>query len=295
MRYDPDRARTTSIGWSDPRTYAGELMWPERFSEKVVSRLEKRLGSWRASGQLQQAPEPAGGGLIKRSWWALWEGDKLPECDFVLACLDSAYTEDTLNDPSGMLVLGVFSEQVNQATRVLDRDGRPMYSNRMSADMPPRICMLHAWDEHLTLHNLANRVEKTCREWKVDLLLTENKASGISLAQEMRRLFGNSNYGLQMFDPKSQDKTARLISIQHLFEEGYVYAPSEKYLWVEKLISQVSQFPKGKHDEFVDLITMGLRFLRANGLISRAPEREVESEELKRYVGRSNSVPLYNC
>ena len=28
--YEPDRARPTSIGWRDPRTTLGELLWPEK-------------------------------------------------------------------------------------------------------------------------------------------------------------------------------------------------------------------------------------------------------------------------
>jgi predicted phage terminase large subunit-like protein len=38
MEYEPDRATTTSIGWSDPRTIAGECYWPERFPPEAVKR-----------------------------------------------------------------------------------------------------------------------------------------------------------------------------------------------------------------------------------------------------------------
>jgi hypothetical protein len=62
-------------------------------------------------------------------------------------------------------------------------------------------------------------------------------------------------------------------------------------VWSEKVITQVGQFPKGKHDEYVDLTSMGLRHLRDNGLISRAPERLAEIEESKRY--RKREEPLY--
>jgi phage terminase large subunit-like protein len=78
--------------------------------------------------------------------------------------------------------------------------------------------------------------------------------------------------------------------VQHLFAEGLIYAPDRA--WSEKVITQVGQFPKGKHDEFVDLTSMGLRHLRDNGLIARAPERLAELEALKVYPGRQNQ-PLY--
>jgi hypothetical protein len=71
MRYEPERSFVTSIGWKDPRTEPNELLWPERFGEDQVKTLEKVLGPFSAAGQLQQRPEPAGGGVIKRSCGSL--------------------------------------------------------------------------------------------------------------------------------------------------------------------------------------------------------------------------------
>jgi predicted phage terminase large subunit-like protein len=125
---------------------------------------------------------------------------------------------------------------------------------------------------------------------KVDLLLIENKASGISVAQEIRRLYWRERFGVELFDPKSQDKTARLYSVQHLFAEGIIHGPNRP--WMEKIIMQVGMHPKGKHDEFVDLTSMGLRKLRDMGLLVRQPEREADNESRKVYP-RGGDVPLY--
>ena len=57
-------------------------------------------------------------------------------------------------------------------------------------------------------------------------------------------------------------------------------------------MTQVGQFPRGKHDEYVDLTSMGLRYLRDRGLIARAPERQAELEALKVYPG-GRDAPLY--
>jgi hypothetical protein len=78
MRYEPERSYSTSIGWQDPRKEAGELLWPERFGEQEVEILERQMGPWTAAGQLQQRPEPKGGGVIKREWWQLWDQDNYP-------------------------------------------------------------------------------------------------------------------------------------------------------------------------------------------------------------------------
>lgn len=67
MRYEADRGCSTSIGWRDPRTYDGELMFPERFPEKQVVELETTLGAYATAGQLQQRPAPRSGGMFQRS------------------------------------------------------------------------------------------------------------------------------------------------------------------------------------------------------------------------------------
>ena len=134
---------------------------------------------------------------------------------------------------------------------------------------------------------------QTARKFKVDLLLIENKASGISLGQELRRLYADEKFGVQFFDPKSQDKFARLVSVQHIFQEGHVCAPETE--WAEAVITQVGQFPRSKHDEFVDLTSMGIRYLRDNGLLLRAPEAEAERDSHIIYPGGQRGAALYPC
>ena len=65
MHYDPSRARTTSIGWRDPRTQPNELMWPARFSAQAVAELVQTLGPYASAAQLEQRPTPREGGLFK--------------------------------------------------------------------------------------------------------------------------------------------------------------------------------------------------------------------------------------
>lgn len=70
MEYESSRSKTTSIGFRDPRTVEGELLFPERFDRKGVDALKKQLSAWggeyAVAGQLQQRPAPRGGGMFKR-------------------------------------------------------------------------------------------------------------------------------------------------------------------------------------------------------------------------------------
>ena len=291
MRYEPDRSYHTGIGWKDPRTIPGQLLSPGRFGEAEVKSLENTLGKYQSAGQLQQRPEPAGGGIIKRDWWQLWESKSFPPLDYIVATLDTAYTEKTENDPSAMTVWGVFTQDPEAiAGRQLGADGRPIYFARPRNEMAPKVILMDAWSEHLEFHELLKKVEKTAKRMQIDRLIIENKASGISLAQELRRLNMSAEFGIQMFDPGRQDKIARLYSVQHLFEEGIVFAPDKP--WAEMTITQVGQFPRGRHDDLVDCLSSAMRHLRDTGLLTRSEERSNELQSMMVYP-RGQDQPLY--
>ena len=66
MEFEPDRACSTSIGFHDPRSVEGELLFPERFPREVVERDKVPMGSYAVAGQFQQRPVPRSGGMFQR-------------------------------------------------------------------------------------------------------------------------------------------------------------------------------------------------------------------------------------
>src|SRR5690606_15183872 len=66
MEFEPERACRTSIGFEDPRTHEGELLFPERFPPEVVERDKVPMGSYAVAGQFQQRPAPRFGGMFQR-------------------------------------------------------------------------------------------------------------------------------------------------------------------------------------------------------------------------------------
>jgi len=293
MRYDPGRAAPTLLGWEDPRREEGELLFPARFPEHVVDRDERVMGPYAAAGQLQQSPVPRGGGIIKREWWQLWERESYPQFDYVVASLDTAYTTKQENDPSAMTIWGVWSggDQTAQITRAPTSDGEMMaVLKRTYNEEHPKCMLMYAWAERLELHELVEKVRETMDRYGVDRLLIENKAAGHSVAQELRRVYGYEDFGVQMVDPKTLDKMARLYSVQHLFAEGLIYAPDRS--WADAVINQASQFPKGKHDDLVDTVSMAMRHLRDIGLLVRGAEWTAEVDESILHRG-APAEPLY--
>src|SRR6185312_7553480 len=227
MRFDPERKCRTSIGFEDPRTEEGELLFPERFPEWVVDRDEQIMGPIATAGQMQQSPIPRGGSILRREYWQLWEEEKYPELEYVLVSADTAYSKDQENDPSAVCVLGIFRDK-------LDR---------------PRVLLLWGWAKHCELHGIVldkkpNETKKaydirsmptwglvewiayTCRRFRADRLLIENKASGKDVANEMRRLYGEDGWIVQLVET-NRDKVTRAHAVEPAFAAGLVFAPDE--------------------------------------------------------------------
>lgn len=314
MRYEPERSFHTSIGWEDWRSEPGELLWPERFGEDEVVQLERTLGPYGAAGQLQQRPSVKGGGIIKRDWWQLWEQDQFPSMSYIVASLDTAYTTKQENDFSAMTIWGVFTDMpdtmannfasanhhgeksgssslVNYKTAAARFDEAAQIKLRSSLiESAPKVVMLWAWQERMELHELVEKVASSCSRFRVDTLLIESKAAGISVAQELRRLYSNEDFGVQLLDPGSQDKVSRLYSVQHLFSDGIIYAPDRR--WADEVITQIEMFPKAKNDDLVDTVSQAMRYLRTTGVLQRQDEVRRDIEQSMRHTNGA-AEPLY--
>ena len=315
MEYDAVRAPTTKLGYDDPREEEGELLFPERFSADVVERDKKVMGPYATAGQFQQEPTPRGGGVIKPGWWETWPVDEFPDFDYIIASLDTAYTTKQENDFSALTVWGIFSGDVssvrteNYVSRAdFGRNERAQRRNIAeeadrfdkgvrirdlldhNPESVPRVMLMGAWQERLEMPDLVQKVIKSCKKMKVDTLLVESKASGISVSQELRRLMNAEDFGVHLINPGAIDKLSRLYSVQHLFSEGVIHAPDRH--WADMVIRQCEVFPKGKHDDLVDTVSMALRFMRERNLLVRAPERMAEIDAGRRHVGGS-PAPLY--
>lgn len=305
MQWD-GRRYATGIGWTDPRTIIdvqpsetdrewwrvrGELAFPSRFPAWVVERDQKAMGSYAVAGQFQQAPAPRGGGIIKDEWWQQWGPDdprglKFPPFDLVVAFYDGAYTTKEHNDPSALAVLGTFMDNYPNPD--------PELRKMQSLSGTPKVMLARCWAERLAINDAVRKLDETCRRYRVSLLLVENKANGISVVQELHRLFVEKPYSVVLVDPghRNADKVARTMSVVPLFEDEMVYCPNTD--WARAVRDEFIVFPRGSHDDQVDAVVGGLRWLRDNGMLKRT--EEVMTEERDRMMeedDRGRQAPLY--
>lgn len=326
MEWDGRRYHT-SIGWTDPRDEDGELAWEERFSAKVVAGLKTTLGPYGYAGQYQQAPTPRGGGIFRREWWQLWGNPDdtddptyktFPACEYIVASLDTAYTEKQENDYSALTVWGVFrnveTEVVRSGTRYVQDDSEWVRLREAHIKAArPKVILMHAWRKRLpirgpdpgpkqdhespaeydrrckALWGLVEWTAHTCRRFKVDRLLIESKAAGISVSQELRLLHSAEGYAVELVEPKG-DKTSRAYSVQGLFSGEMIYAPERE--WADMVITEMASFPRAPHDDLVDSATQALRHLRDVGFAQH--EHEIEQELNSEIAHTSHKAqPLY--
>lgn len=299
MRYDPQRHCVTYMGeiapfWEDPRHDDGELLWPDRFGEKEVENLEVNLGPYMASGRLQQSPEPVGGGIIKRNWWQLWPaegyepklGEPLvyPPCSYIAVSIDTNYGQREENDWSACTCWGVWYDQRERPKLVL------MEAWRVRAPLrgvyPPGA---QTEEERKPHWGLVEKAMDTVRRRKAHAILIEDKTRGRDLSDEIRRLLRDGESALHLVQPVG-DKLARLTSVEPLFADGMIYAPDKA--WAEMVISEMTSFPRGKHDDLVDTCSMALLWMRKSGLLLLGTE--ADADNIERNTFRSRTEPRYD-
>lgn len=252
----------TSLGFKDPRTEDGELLWSKRFGRKELEELKVSLGEYGAAGQLQQRPSPAEGGIIKRGWFQLLKHDQpLPKIMYVLQSYDTAFTERTQNDPTACTVWGVINTPTGKGVVLLD-----------------------CWTEHLGYPELRKKMGSEYgarygdKDKTVDAVLIEEKGSGISLIQDMRR----AGVPIHSYNPGRADKVTRVHAIAPLIEGGKVFLPESKKnpgnppAWVDPLIRELISFPNAEHDDMVDSMTQALIFLRDSQMLTIDPAEDYD-------------------
>lgn len=312
MEYDSGRHCVTVLGldqgnnkivWEDPRKNDFELAWPERFTPEVCAKYKTTMTEYAWAGQMQQTPEPRGGSIIKRDFWQVWKEDKFPAFEYILASLDTAYTAKEENDASALTIWGVFREDKTEkiGTEALWMPRETAQIARITSGNP-KLMLMWAWQGRMEFHDLLQKVLDVCTiskerkadpQFRVDRLVIEGKANGLSLGHELNRILrGSGSLGIDIIDPRRYgDKVARVHAVEHLFAEGMIYAPDKK--WADMVINQCAIFPKGANDDLVDSTSQALRYLRDMGFALRREEQAVVDEEEMMYRSPSSYQPLY--
>jgi len=212
--------------------------------------------------------DPEEGGIVSRDWLRLWPAQKpIPKLEFVVQSYDCAFTEKQVNDPTAAITFGVF---------------RP-------TDGPMSVLVIDCWQDRLQYPDLRPKVideyETVFGEGKdkkrVDLVLVEDKAAGISLIQDLQR----AHIPVRAYNPGRADKVQRLSIVANIIKAGRVWIPESTnrkgYVrdWAEGMVSQICSFPNTDHDDFCDALSQALRYLRDAGFLNIDPPPDEIDED----------------
>jgi len=254
-------------------TYENRDNLSDSFYDELRQYEGTKLGRQELDGELI---DPEEDGIVERSQWQLWPADApLPRFRFILMSLDTAFTEKAMNkktkepDYTACQVWGLW-----------DHDGHP------------NMLLLDAWRDHLGFPQLVERVKKERaftygdsdepliktylgrnsaghQGRQPDLILIEDKGSGISLRQQL----AVEDIIATPYNPGKMDKLSRLHAVSPLFAAKRVWAvesdrhPGRPRSWADPVITAVCSFHGAgsiRHDDEVDVCTQALRWFKDN-------------------------------
>jgi len=228
---------------------SGNPLWPQFWSIQELSALREELPNSKWQAQYQQNPVGNESAIVKRDWWQWWEGERPPQCEYILQTWDTAFEKNQRADYSAGTTWGVFTYE---------------------EDMTKHLILLDTYKKRVEWVELKRDVLAQYREWEPDGLLIEKKATGAPLIYELRSM----GIPAQEFTPsKGQDKIARLNAVSDIIASGKVWVPRTR--WAEELVDEIAAFPSGEHDDLVDATTLALMRFRQGGFL-RLPSDEPE-------------------
>lgn len=243
-----DRRCTTSIGWSDPRTVEGELLWPSQVPQKELDALKKSLGPQAYSAQFQQDPVTAGGNVFKAEWFRYF------------SVADQFYV---LYRPEG-------EKKVLRAQCWLFATVDLAISKSNSADYTVIATWAVTPDNDLLLIELLRdrldgpEIEAAIKQCYARHRQTYFKIESVAFQSVMLGQLARQGIPVQGFKP-TRDKVTRAISASTFYAAGQVYH-QQFAAYLSDLEPELINFPVGNHDDCVDCASMATEVLFAPAL-----------------------------
>lgn len=224
--------------WEDWRKLEGELLWPERFPQKVLDIAKRKHGAMAYAALYQQRPVPAGGNKFKQIWFRYFVEEESfygldvlggirrvfkKECT-TITTVDIAVSEKQTADYT---VISTWAVTPSSEALLVDRV-RGQFSN------PEQVKQLRlCYQKHTP-----------------DYILIESVAYQLAIVQQLRAA------GLPIMEYRPQkDKVSRATTASVFYEGSQVWHP-KLAAWLPEWEGELLVFPKGKHDDQVDTVSM---------------------------------------
>ena len=300
----------------------------KRFYERVARYRGTKIGRQELEGELIDLEES---GIIQRSQFKLWpHGKPLPIFVHIVLSLDSAYTEKTFDpkkkepDPSACVILGLFELKGVYHVMILDvwrrwlglpdlikkvRDEFKKTWGQIDKPVLQTAIIPSKWTGNPVLTGKG-----------IDVLLIEDKGSGISLRQSLSM----ENIFMEPYNPGRADKLARMHAITPMPAHGRVWVPESSRRpghivdWLETeyedenpdfdpekaqpgFIPEVCTFHgpgTTSHDDYCDAFSQGIRYFMNKFILtfvtSYSEEDRLQMQQEEERLRAANDHQYYN-
>jgi len=219
----------------------GEALWPERYDAPSIKASRAAAGPYWRTALYDGRPQPEGGGIIKTGWFKTYDDEDLPKSwSRIVQIWDTAQKDKQKHDRSACLTIG--------------------YTVK-----PRRYFLLDLYVARVIYPDLVRATEAQYSKWNPDHVIIEDKSSGISLIQQLRRDAHVPIRAIKAVD----DKVTRAHTVTGVMEAGQVLIPRFAS-WLADFLNEVGNFPTGAHDDIVDVLVHGLRYLKPRLKTGRA-------------------------
>jgi phage terminase large subunit-like protein len=204
-----------------------KALWEHKQTLEELREL-RRIDPFVFATQYMQQPYVIEGGRVKKEWFVKIEESEIPPGIAWDLWIDSAYTEDKNNDPTGFVIAG--NDIVNN-----------------------RVIIRHAECDYFTIPDALNKIKELIARFGDDasMVCIEPKASGYSFIQMLRKdtyLNVTKITGRLVQDGKA----ARVNYAAPKIESSRVHLVRGN--WNDEFITQLCAFPNYGHDEYCDLL-----------------------------------------
>ncbi|RYE37823.1 MAG: terminase, partial [Hyphomicrobiales bacterium] len=212
----------------------GAVLHPAREDRKVLEDIRAEMGSDRFSAQFLQNPVPAGGNLIKAIWLKVYDpATVLAGGGIIVQCVDSANKANPNSDFSVIVTALV--------------QGKYVY-------------VLDVFRARLEFPELRAKIVELAEEYRPDVLLIEDKASGEGLISEFRTP-DYPTVPMPIARKAVIDKVSRVDGVTGMIEGGQLLLPPNAP-WSSEYKAELLAFPSGRYDDQVDATAHLLEWVR---------------------------------
>lgn len=236
----------------DQRTVKGELLFKERFSERVIAEAKIKLGPRGYAAQHDQRPVPASGGLLPVGHFRYWWPRGMPEPHAIIATDENGNAVGAVQielptkwDEEWLSVDCAFKDKKDSDFAVL----------QVQARVAENYFVLEQERGRFSFGELKDRMRAIAgRRRNMGAKYVEDKANGSAVISDLR----DEIAGFIPVDPEG-GKEARAHAISYIIRSGNVYLPHPFYFpWVKEFLIEATNFPLGSNDDQVDAFTQGL-------------------------------------